>query len=216
MNLPARFDHTFRVEVVIAVAVFGLILLVFFGAVLRSFTRRGRQASQKTSYKKTEVAYVSAVAAVAAFVAVFSLIHNRTSHPKPVLTVDVTGYQWCWRFAYEGSGVAVSGNCVDGHLPTLELPATQPVAFHVTSTDVIHSMWIPSLRFKLFAYPGFVNNFEATIPTSGHWDAECAEFCGQYHFAMHFTLVAVPPAQFRSWLASQSPAATSPQGTGVP
>ncbi|HMC39100.1 MAG TPA: hypothetical protein VKI19_05515 [Acidimicrobiales bacterium] len=208
MNLPARFDHTFRIEVTIAVVVFGVITVAFLFAILRSFTRRGRQASQKPSYKKAEAVYVSVVAAAAAGIATLSLTENRTTYPRPALTVDVTGFQWCWRFTYEGTPVTVSGNCVDGGLPVLELPTGEPIAFHVRSNDVVHSMWIPALRFKLFAYPGFVNTFETTIPTAGRFDAECAEFCGQYHFAMHFTLVAVAPARFSSWMAQQQTAGT--------
>jgi len=202
VNLPARFDHTFRVEVVIALVVFGLVALVFLGSILRSFTKRGQTASQKTSHNKTETLYVSIVAAVAAFLVVFSFTQNTSPHTKPAMTVKVTGFQWCWRFDYVGTGTSVTANCVDGHLPTLVLPTGEPIAFQVTSADVIHSMWIPYLRFKLFAYPDYVNTFETTLPKTGTWEGECAEFCGQYHFAMHFDLRAVTPAQFRSWLAS--------------
>jgi hypothetical protein len=38
MNLLARFDHTFRVEVIIAFVVFGAVFVVFLAAVIRSFT----------------------------------------------------------------------------------------------------------------------------------------------------------------------------------
>lgn len=202
MNLPARFDHTFRVEVVIAFVVFGIVALVFLGAVLRSYTKRGRVASEKTGHKKTETVYVSIVAAVAAFLVVFSFTENQSPRQKAALTVKVTGYQWCWRFDYLGTGVSVTADCVDGHLPTLVLPTGQPIAFQVTSADVIHSMWVPHLRFKLFAYPDYVNSFETTLPSPGTWEGECAEFCGQYHFAMHFHLQAVTPIQFSSWILS--------------
>jgi cytochrome c oxidase subunit II len=208
MNLPARFDHTFRVEVIIASIVFGLVLLVFLAALIRSFTSRGRHASQKTSYKKTETLYLSIVAAVAGFLIWFSLTQNTSAHAKPAMTVKVTGYQWCWRFAYQGTGVSVTADCVDGHLPTLVLPTGEPIAFQVTSADVIHSMWIPYLRFKLFAYPNYVNSFETMLHATGSFEGECAEFCGLYHYAMHFVLRAVTPSQFASWLrAQQMPAA---------
>ncbi|HET9078096.1 MAG TPA: cytochrome c oxidase subunit II [Acidimicrobiales bacterium] len=203
VNLPARFDHTFRVEVVIAAIVFGLVLLVFLAALIRSATARGRTASQKTGYKKTEAAYVSVVAVVAAALITFSLTQNTSPHPKPSLTVKVTGFQWCWRFAYQGTRVSVTANCVDGRLPTLVVPTGEPVRFDVTSADVVHSMWIPYLRYKLFAYPNYVNSFETTFARPGSWEGECAEFCGEYHYAMHFTLEAMTPAAFRSWLHSK-------------
>lgn len=204
MNLPARFDHTFRVEVVIASIVFGLVLVVFLAAIIRSFTPWGRRASQATSHKKTETVYVSVVAAVAGFLVWFSFTQNTSSHPKPALTVNVTAFQWCWRFSYAVSPpVSVTANCVDGHLPTLVVPTNEPVEFHVTSADVVHSMWIPYLRFKLFAYPNYTNSFETTLSSTGSFEGECSEFCGEYHYAMHFVLKAVTQGQFKSWLSSQ-------------
>ncbi len=148
------------------------------------------------------------VAAVAAFLVVFSFTQNRSAHRTPALTIKVTGFQWCWRFAYRGTGVSVTANCVDGHLPTLVVPVGELVAFQVTSADVIPSMWIPSLRFKLFAYPDYVNTFETAVPRTGSWEGECSEFCGQYHYAMHFTLRAVTPSEYRSWLHSQGAPST--------
>lgn len=202
MNLPARFNHTFRVEVIVASVVFGVVLAVLAFAVLRSFTARGRVASQKTSYKKTEITYASIVFVAAVALMVFSLTENRAPSVAPRLTVNVTGFQWCWRFAYPGTPVSVTADCVDGRLPTLVVPTGEVVRFNVTSADVIHSMWIPHLRFKLFAYPGYVNSFEDELVHTGRWEGQCAEFCGEYHYAMHFTLEAVTAAQFRTWLAS--------------
>lgn len=208
MNLPARFDHTFRVEVVIAAVVFGLVLLVFIGALVRSATSRGRMASQKTSYKKTEAIYLSVVAVMAVFLIVFSISRNTSSGPKPFMTVKVTGFQWCWRFAYQGTDVSVTADCVDGHTPTLVVPTGEPIRFEVTSADVIHSVWIPYLRYKLFAYPNYVTSFETTFHQTGSWEGECAEFCGEYHYAMHFTLQAMTPAGFQSWLRAREAPAT--------
>lgn len=203
MNLPARFDHTFRVEVIIALVVFGIVALVFLGAIARSFTSRGDHASQKTSYKKTEILWTSMVAVTMVFLVTFSITQNKGSSQKPAMTVDVTAFQWCWRFAYPPSHVSVTANCVDGHLPVLEVPTGEDVRFHITSADVIHSMWIPHLRFKMFAYPDWTNQFDTTFRQTGTWQGECAEFCGQYHYAMHFTLKAVTKAQFDAWLRSE-------------
>lgn len=191
---------------IIASVVFALVCLALVAVVVRSRTKWGRRASQVTSYKRTEAVYVGVVAALAAFLVVFSLQKN-TSHSQPAaVTVDVTGYQWCWRFAYERSPVSVTADCVDGHLPTLVLPTGEPIEFHVTSADVIHSMWIPYLRFKLYAYPGYTNSFQAKLPATGTWQGVCAEFCGEYHYAMHFVLRAVTPGQFQAWLQTRKAA----------
>ena len=207
MNLPLRFNHTFRVEVTIAIVVFSLILLILLFAVVRSYTRWGRHASQKHDFTKTEASYTALLAVVAAGLVTFSLTENTSPHPKPQLQVNVTGYQWCWRFAYQGTPVSVTANCVDGKIPTLVVPTGEVVRFNVTSADVIHSFWIPELRYKTFAYPNWVNHFETVIHRTGNWLGECAEFCGLYHYAMHFRVSAVTPAQFTTWLTGEEKAA---------
>jgi cytochrome c oxidase subunit 2 len=201
VNLPARFDHTFRVEVVVAFVVFGLVALVLVVAFLRSLAKR--PASQKSSYKKTEAVYVCVLAAVATALIVFSLSENTSAQPRPAMTVDVTGFQWCWRFAYEGTPVSITADCVDGKFPTLVVPTGEPIRFEVESADVIHSMWIPYLRYKLLAYPNYVNSFETTFHQTGSWRGECAEFCGLYHYAMDFTLQAMAPTDFQAWLRTK-------------
>ncbi len=207
MNLPLRFNHTFRVEVTIAIVVFSLILLILLFAVVRSYTRWGRHASQKHDFTKTEASYTALLAVVAAGLVTFSLTENTSPHPKPQVQVNVTGYQWCWRFAYQGTPVSVTANCVNGKIPTLVVPTGEVVRFNVTSADVIHSFWIPELRYKTFAYPNWVNHFETVISHTGNWLGECAEFCGLYHYAMHFRVSAVTPAQFTTWLTGEEKAA---------
>ena len=207
VNLPLRFNDTFRVEVIIALIVFGLIGLLLIFAVVRSYTGRGRTASQRHEYTRTEATYTAVLAVVAAGLITFSLTQNTSPHPKPRLIVDVTGFQWCWRFAYHGTPVSVTGQCVNGQIPTLVVPTDEVIRFNVSSADVIHSFWIPALRYKTFAYPNWVNSFETTISKTGNWLGECAEFCGLYHYAMHFRVSAVTPARFASWLSAKEKAA---------
>ena len=207
MNLPLRFDQTFRVEVIVAIVVFGLILLFLLVAILRSFTARGRRAWPKHEFTKTEASYTAILAVVAAGLVTFSLTQNTSPDPPPKLVVNVTGYQWCWRFAYQGTKVSVTANCVNGQIPTLVVPTGEVVRFNVTSADVIHAFWVPHLRFKTFAYPNFTNTFETTIKSPGDWLGECSEFCGLYHYAMHFRVQAEAPATFDAWLHRQEGAA---------
>lgn len=209
MNLRHTFDQVFRLEVVIAAIVFVLILAVLTFAVVRSGTRWGKTASQKESHPRTESIYLAVVGALAIFLIVVSLTANAapSSRPRPSLRVQVTGFQWCWRFSYEGTPVTVTGTCVNGSGPTLRIPAGRPVHFDVRSVDVVHSMWVPYLRFKMFAYPDHVNSFTATVQNPGTFHGLCAEFCGLYHYAMDFTLQALPGQAFDAWLRSQESAA---------
>jgi cytochrome c oxidase subunit II len=81
------------------------------------------------------------------------------------------------------------------------------VLIQTTSSDVIHSFWVPQFRYKLDAFPHHVNSFVMTVPHPGSWEGHCAEFCGQRHAFMTFVLKAVPAATFDSWIHTPAPAA---------
>lgn len=212
LNLRHRFQHTWSTELDMAYVVAGLVLATLVFALVRSFTPWGKRAKQKYKYHVTETVYVGLVAAAAAFLIFWSFSNNSEtpdgqSHVPYKMTVDVLGYQWCWRFAYVGTPVSVTGDCVNGHYPTLVVPSGESIRFNVESADVIHGFWIPYMRFKIWAYPDHVNSFENTFSTPGTWQGECSEFCGQYHYAMKMVLHVVTPAQYKTWLAAQEKSA---------
>jgi cytochrome c oxidase subunit 2 len=123
--------------------------------------------------------------------------------------VQVTGYQWCWRFHYAGQPVTVDGQCPGGPLPVLVLPTGRPVELDVTSADVVHAFWVPYLRFKMYAYPGHTDRFTLTLAHPGRWIGRCAQLCGLYHYGMDFYLQAVSPAAFEVFLHAHGGTSTS-------
>jgi cytochrome c oxidase subunit 2 len=87
--------------------------------------------------------------------------------------------------------------------PTLHLPVGVPVVFVQRSRDVVHSFWIPALRFKRDVWPDEATQFELTVARAGVYAGRCAEFCGLHHSDMNFTVVAEPRERFDRWLAAQ-------------
>lgn len=206
LNRRSTFYGVWHVEFPIALAIFAAVAIALGIALIASRLRRHRPASQATSHPRLEVAYATGVAALAVFVIVLSLRANNRSDARPAaVQVAVTAFQWCWRFQYQGTPVTVSATCIGGDVPTLEVPTGQPVEIHLTSADVVHSMWVPYIRFKVTAFPNHVNTFAIVVPRSGTYPGRCAEYCGLYHFAMDFTVKAVPPATFQRWLHTQGP-----------
>jgi cytochrome c oxidase subunit 2 len=188
----------------VSVLVLGLVLLV----VVRYRARAdGRQASRVTDAPRLEALYVGALAAVAAFLVAFTFTHESKSdaalapHRGPV--VRVTAAKWHWSFFYPAYGVSELGT--DSSPPTLYVPANTNIDFQLTSTDVIHAFWIPTIDFKRAAYPAFTQYFTLSfsrpgfIPRAG----ECAEFCGLLHAEMRFNLDVMSADQFARWVASQ-------------
>lgn len=116
--------------------------------------------------------------------------------------VDVVAHQWWWEFRYmnaEGSGAAPP--------PTtnvLHVPAGVPVHLRIMAVDVIHGFWVPRIAGKLDAVPGRVNRLRILVEEPGEYAGICAEYCGDGHTGMRFTLVAHPPDVLAQRLAELS------------
>lgn len=212
MHFVQVFNSAFGLETKIAAVVFGLVALAMLVAFAGSWRRRrrGRGSSQVSQRNKLELGYVGLLTAVVLFLMVFSVTKTNSffTDPPPDLTVKVTAFQWCWRFTYAGQPVSIIGQCEQGHSPTLVLPADRGVRVELTSTDVIHSFWVPGLDFKMDVYPDHVNSFTFTL-RDGRWLGRCAQLCGLYHEDMLFNLQAVPPARFDAWLHARGGSATA-------
>lgn len=115
-------------------------------------------------------------------------------HPDE-LVVDVTAFQWAWRFEYPDLGVTSS---------ELVLPVGQPVLFRLHSEDVIHSFWVPEFRMKMDNVPGKVNEVRHTPIRIGEYKVRCAEMCGTGHAAMLASVKVVSEAEFQEWVAART------------
>jgi len=108
--------------------------------------------------------------------------------------ISVRGYQFWWDVTYN-----VDENPVrDAN--EIYLPLGEPVTFRLTSDDVIHSFWVPSISGKMDMIPGRVNELTVTANELGRFRGQCAEFCGLSHPLMAFEVVVVTPAQFEAFV----------------
>src|SRR6266851_1448390 len=117
------------------------------------------------------------------------------------LHISVTGKQFQWEFAYGNSGVKSND---------LHIPVGTPLVFEVTSTDVIHSFWVPDLYGKIDANPGRVNRITFRANKPGEYRGVCAELCGAGHSGMLFRVEAVSQGEFETWLQQQQAAPGAP------
>lgn len=95
--------------------------------------------------------------------------------------IGVTARQYGWDVVHPG-GVRTEN--------VLHIPARRPVDLVITSTDVIHSVWIPRLAGKMDAIPGHTNRLRVIADRPGTYRGECAEYCGVGHKDHGFTVVA--------------------------
>jgi cytochrome c oxidase subunit 2 len=124
------------------------------------------------------------------------------------LRIDVSGEQWWWRVTYR----PVGGEPVES-ANEIRLPRGERIEFVLSSPDVIHSFWMPSIGGKMDMIPGRINHLVLEPTQTGRYRGVCAEFCGTSHALMAFSVVVMEPDAFDAWLAAEAgpAAATRPE-----
>jgi len=183
----------------------GVALLVFAAvafALIRYRAREGRVPSRRSEANALELGVAVLITAIVAFLVfrTFSTEAKEDDESQQTVRIDVTAFQWGWRFTYPGQGVSVIGN--SNRQPTFAVPGNRPVSFALTSSDVIHAFWIPEERFKRSAIPGRVNRFDMEFEAPGHEEGLCSEYCGLRHSAMRFDVWVLSEESYERWLAA--------------
>ncbi len=140
--------------------------------------------------------------------------------PAGSYTVEVVAQQFQWNFHYPGKdnvfgktdpkliddgalnfvGLDESDpNAKDDSVITaLAIPVNKPVELRLRSKDVIHSFWVPPLRFKQDLVPGMEIKVHFTATKVGQYELACAELCGQLHFKMRSFMLVLPDDEMDS------------------
>jgi cytochrome c oxidase subunit II len=201
---------------VVAVVVF---ILVEFGtlALVVKFRKRKDDTddelpSQRHGNTRLEIAWTIAPAIMLAVVGFFTLrtLFDINQRDDQDLTIQVTGQQWWWEYAYDTDGDGEYGDEDVITANDLIIPAGQNVNPDVRSNDVIHSYWIPALNGKKDAVPGRTHPLTINADEPGTYVGQCTEFCGLSHAYMRQRVIAMAPDDFDSWLESQQDDASVP------
>ncbi|MFT7476332.1 MAG: cytochrome c oxidase subunit 2 [Verrucomicrobiales bacterium] len=125
--------------------------------------------------------------------------------------IVVIGQQWWWEYQYHFGDVELTAQRIE-NLPTADLitatqmviPVGQEIELEITSRDVIHSFWIPSLNGKRDAVPGRQSApWKLEADREGVFFGQCTEFCGLSHSRMRMQVIALPMEQFQKWVTAQ-------------
>jgi cytochrome c oxidase subunit 2 len=198
------YDHLLSIYAPIGVGVLALFALAILFAVIRYRRRPPADAARWHENNALEGAYALLLACVVAFLLslTYSAEHKVdtvSAQERPALTIDVVASKWEWTFSYPAYGISARSGFV-GHQP-LVVPTGEAIRFQLSSLDVIHSFWVPALRFKRAAIPGRAQNITLAFARPGVYPAQCAEFCGLRHAEMTFTVHAVTGRRFMAWAA---------------
>jgi cytochrome c oxidase subunit 2 len=193
-----------RGSVIAALVVGGVVWALIGWAVFR-YRRRGDELPTQRQYiVPLEVVYTAVPILI---VTVLFALSYRTQRDvdaltsDPDLVIEVEGFQWQWQFHYVEEDITVTGLPDDP--PVMVLPVDATVRLVLTSTDVIHSFYVPDFLYKRDVIPGVRNRVDVDVTDVGRYTGRCAEFCGLDHAKMTFEVKAVTIADFRDWVADQ-------------
>lgn len=204
-------DNAFRTLMMLAVPVFTFVLAMLFYSIFR-FRSRG-EPSRDGPALRTHGPFVASWLLVTTALTIVMIVHPGITGMRDIqaqakkeadLVVQVEGFRWAWRITYPQHKVTTQRELV--------LPVGRHVRFYVSSTDILHSFWVPAFRMKIDAVPGKVTTVYATPNKVGAFaDApglrlQCAELCGLLHDKMMVPVRVLEPEQFNAWLAHQAQA----------
>jgi cytochrome c oxidase subunit 2 len=115
------------------------------------------------------------------------------AHSRP-LTIEATGQQWLWRYAYPNGAFSYY---------KLVVPVDTAVVLRLVSTDVVHTRDVPDLSGKRDAVPGKVNEVVFRADEEGTFDGQAATLSGQAYAAMRTEVEVVSPEAYEAFVKQQ-------------
>ena len=116
------------------------------------------------------------------------------------MVIQAEGSQWNWTFSYPQED---RFKLLQGYLKTgeeLHIPVGTRVRIELSSKDVIHSFWVPSVGGKKDAVPGRATELWIQADKPGTYKGQCLEFCGDGHADMLINLVAHQQNEYAAWI----------------
>jgi cytochrome c oxidase subunit II len=117
--------------------------------------------------------------------------------------VEVTGRQFEWRIRYAGADGQIGTTDDLYTVNDLHIPVNEDVVAVIKSEDVLHSFFLPNLRFKQDVVPGMRQVVWFKANQEGIFDIVCAELCGWGHYKMRGRLIVESQEKFDRWLEEE-------------
>jgi cytochrome c oxidase subunit II len=197
---------------IVCAVVFLLVMAALVVALLRRAETRTDPLTQNPLFaRRSVVAVGTSVAATALIVLALTgwSYYSQKQIYSPAdaqLTIQVTGQQWWWEIRYEDP----QPNQTFTTANEIHIPVGVTVKLKLKSSDVIHSLWVPSLAGKQDLIPGQDNELHLTASRPGVYRGQCAEFCGIQHAHMSLLVIAEPQEDFDRWRQTQIASADEP------
>jgi len=174
--------------VIFGLSAFFFLLIVAFLVYFVLRYRNNREVLPAFESIHLEIAWtvIPLILVIGIFYLGWKTFHLQRTVPREAFELQVNARQWLWEFRTPDGQVSVN---------RVVVPADTPVKVILSSSDVIHSFYVPAFRIKMDAVPGRYTYawFEAK---PGTYTVLCTEYCGTSHSGMLATLEVVPKEEY--------------------
>ena len=218
-SFGGQIDNLFYAIYYLTTAVFFAVQITLLVFIFRYRDRPGRKATYTHGNTTLEIIWTvipAIILVIQAFMSrsVWAEIKGRI--PPTDMLIQVTAKQFNWEVAYPGP---------DGKLGTeddvtmdndVHVPVGKTIRVELKSRDVIHSFFVPQLRYKQDAVPGRDIPIWFKVTKPGKYEIPCAELCGFGHSGMRGWLYVHTPEEYAAWAQEHgvgAPVASAGQGS---
>ena len=219
-------DTLFKITLYVGLVIFLLVESVLIYSLIKFRARRdGPQAAQIRGNTPLEISWTIGAALILVVLATVTFIYLPGIKDPPAskadglelaegvdyatinqkeppggksLQIQVNAQQYLWRYDYENQ----KDQLFSFH--TLYVPVNTTVTLKVTSSDVVHSWWVPKLGGKVDAVPTYENETWFRAEEEGTFEGVCAELCGDNHADMRTRVVVLPVDDYEAWAEQQT------------
>ena len=197
-----QIDRLFTVIYYVTGATFFIVQITLLTFLFLYRYRPNRRATYTHGNTALEIAWTIAPAillVILAFVSRNTWAEIKQRIPPTDFVVQVTAKQFNWELAYPGPDGKIGTDDDFTMDNDLHVPVNKTVRLILKSRDVIHSFFIPNLRFKQDLVPGHEIPawFKAVKP--GKYEIPCAELCGFGHSGMKGWLYVHTQEEYDAW-----------------
>lgn len=206
-----RIDRVITyIDLVMTIA-FGLVVASLIYFIFRYRAREGHKAVYDKGNKAANIIATICLGSLV-FFSIDAVIEKMAFHDlkevfwnfpqgENVLKIEIMPQQFAWNFRYAGSdGQFATSDDLIPSINQMHIPVNTPVVVQMSPLDVVHSFYVPNLRFKQDAVPGMVTTFWFEAKKEGTYEIACSALCGLGHTNMRGFLTVESKEKFDAWL----------------
>lgn len=182
--------------VLLAIVTFGMIYLAIKYRFKKNDEVRLTSSIDHNSILESSFVIIPLILVSITFVWGIKSYLNMVTVPNDAIEIKITGQSWYWTWDYPDGGPS---NVFSTAEP-LHVPVNTPIKIVLSSTDVLHSFYIPVMRAKMDVLPNRYNVMWFDAKKVGEYSIFCTEYCGTQHSQMSAMVKILPIKVYEKWL----------------